>query len=581
MKKKTTVKNTLFYLKKTYRYAKESKKYLYLFLIGSIFLCVINVAVPILASKQIINLTNEFFSQLILVTFVIFGIEILRNLGNLLNAFFFNKYFYTVKKNMQLEVANKTLQVKTAVLQEHSSGVFIERISNDTDMLANIFIEIIDYATYILSVIGVLISMLFLNIAIFCLYLGFVILLFFSQKYAAKKIQEKNRLYKEKRDTSAGFISELVRGAKDIKLLHAEKSFLNKASYYMDDLKEANYSLAKTRFTFHFLNGDLRDILDLLIILLGVYLISQQELEVATMLIVFSYRGQIISISSELERIFEILKQFELASERVFEIIEGNTFPKETFGSKHLAKAQGLISFQNVSFHYENDDDVLHDISFVIKPNETVSFVGKSGSGKSTIFNLIAALYKPNKGRILLDGIPLDELDKDSIRQNISVISQNPYIFNMSIKENLRIIKEDATEEEITEACKLASLHDFIMTLKDGYDTIVGEGGVTLSGGQRQRLAIARALLLKTEIILFDEATSALDNETQREIQESIRNMQGIYTILIIAHRLSTVVHSDRLILVDDGKIIGMGTHEELLKTNEMYKTLYHLELKK
>ena len=230
---------------------------------------------------------------------------------------------------------------------------------------------------------------------------------------------------------------------------------------------------------------------------------------------------------------------------------------------------------------YENDDDVLHDISFVIKPNETVSFVGKSGSGKSTIFNLIAALYKPNKGRILLDGIPLDELDKDSIRQNISVISQNPYIFNMSIKENLRIIKEDATEEEITEACKLASLHDFIMTLKDGYDTIVGEGGVTLSGGQRQRLAIARALLLKTEIILFDEATSALDNETQREIQESIRNMQGIYTILIIAHRLSTVVHSDRLILVDDGKIIGMGTHEELLKTNEMYKTLYHLELKK
>ena len=293
-----------------------------------------------------------------------------------------------------------------------------------------------------------------------------------------------------------------------------------------------------------------------------------------------SYVAQLLASLNMVSNVFMSFTRSEASLSRVKEVMETESEIKDTGDPENIVE-NGSISFQNVSFHYENDDDVLHDISFVIKPNETVSFVGKSGSGKSTIFNLIAALYKPNKGRILLDGIPLDELDKDSIRQNISVISQNPYIFNMSIKENLRIIKEDATEEEITEACKLASLHDFIITLKDGYDTIVGEGGVTLSGGQRQRLAIARALLLKTEIILFDEATSALDNETQREIQESIRNMQGIYTILIIAHRLSTVVHSDRLILVDDGKIIGMGTHEELLKTNEMYKTLYHLELKK
>ena len=174
----------------------------------------------------------------------------------------------------------------------------------------------------------------------------------------------------------------------------------------------------------------------------------------------------------------------------------------------------------------------------------------------------------------------ITSLDKKSIRGNLSIISQNPYIFNMSIKENFTIIKEDVTEKEIIEACKKACLHDFIITLKDGYNTLLGESGVTLSGGQRQRLAIARALVQKTEIILFDEATSALDNETQKEIQESIENMQGEYTILIIAHRLSTIINSDRLILIDNGKVLGEGTHEELLKSNKIYQKLYNLELK-
>ena len=161
----------------------------------------------------------------------------------------------------------------------------------------------------------------------------------------------------------------------------------------------------------------------------------------------------------------------------------------------------------------------------------------------------------------------------------MSIITQNPYIFNFSIKENLKLVKENMTDEEMIDVCKTACLHDFIMTLPDGYDTLVGEGGLTLSGGQRQRLAIARALLKKTEIILFDEATSALDNETQNEIQKAINNMKGEYTILIIAHRLSTVIDSDRIIMIEDGKVIDEGTHEKLLKSNEAYQKLYKKEL--
>ena len=579
-KKKVKLSNIFNYLKKTYQYAKQDKKYLFFFLIGSILLSVINVVAPLLSARQILYLTNEFCTQLFAVTLLIFGTEVCRNVCIHINNYFINKYFYSVKKNIQLDVSSKILQIQTGVLQANSSGTFIERAGNDTDTLSDIFIQGIDYLTYLISVIGVLFSILFLNTAIFFLYLLFVVLLFFAQKFAAKKIQEKNKIRKKKRDIASGFISELVRGAKDIKLLNAEISFLNKTDQVIQELGEANYSWARTRSWFRFLNGDLRDLLDLGILLLGIYFITHKELEVATMLIILSYRGHIISISSNLEHFYDIIKQFELAAERIFEILEGEKYPKEVFGNKHISKIEGNIAFKNVFFGYEEDDMVLKNISFQIHPNETVSFVGKSGSGKSTIFNLISALYKPNAGEITFDGIPLNQLDKTSIRKNMSVISQNPYIFNMSIRENLTIIKEDLTENEMIEACKMACLHDFIMTLKDGYDTVVGEGGVTLSGGQRQRLAIARALILKTEIILFDEATSALDNETQHEIKKSIQNMQGEYTILIIAHRLSTVINSDRLILIDDGRVVGEGTHQELLKNNSIYQKLYELELK-
>ena len=382
-----------------------------------------------------------------------------------------------------------------------------------------------------------------------------------------------------KKESSLGMVGELVRGSRDIKILNAEDSFLKKTDATLVDTNIANYDLDKCRIRINFINNFFRDSLNALIIFIGIYYLVNQRLEVATALIIVSYRSQIMNISNNIAFFLEDIKNFELAAERILEIIDSNKFPKEHFGTKHLDKVEGFIEFKNVSFGYEENVPVLKEISFKIHPNETVSFVGKSGSGKSTIFNLITNLYNPDKGEILFDGIPLTSLDKDSIRGNLSLISQNPYIFNMSIRENLTIIKDDLTEEEMIDACKMACLHDFIISLKDGYDTIVGEGGVVLSGGQKQRLAIARALVLKTEIILFDEATSALDNETQYEIQQSIANMQGEYTILIIAHRLSTVINSDRILLIDDGKIVGEGTHHELLENNLIYQKLYKLEL--
>lgn len=580
VKEKKKFINMFGSLKKTYQFAKKDKKYLIYFLIGSILYCTISVVAPLLSAKRIVSLTGELWNQLIFITFAILFIELLRNTIRYFNNCFINRFFYSVKKSIQLEVAKETLKLTMDTLNSNSSGIFIERINNDSSTLADIFVIIVDYLTFLVSNIGIFISIFFLNKIIFLIYFFFLLILFIGQKCAAEKIQAKRKIMKKKQEETSGFVSELVRGAQDIKILNAEKSFLYTTEKKIDDLGNSNLNVNRTRARFQILNGSFRDILDFLVMMSGIGFILQGNLEVATMLIILSYRGNIMSISSNFEHFLDNLKRFSLSAEKIFEVIENSKFPKEIFGTKKIAKAKGNIEFQNVNFRYDESQDVLKKISFTIHPNETVSFVGKSGSGKSTIFSLIAGLYHPQEGNILLDGIPIAELDKSSIRGNLSIISQNPYIFNMSIKENLQIIKEDLTEEEMVDACKMACLHDFILTLKDGYDTIVGESGVTLSGGQRQRLAIARALVQKTEIIMFDEATSALDNETQAEIQKSIQNMQGEYTILIIAHRLSTVVNSDRILLVDDGKIVASGSHTELLKKNKIYQNLYELELK-
>ena len=436
------------------------------------------------------------------------------------------------------------------------------------------------WISYIITNVGVLFTVFVLNKYLFVYALISSIVVFIINRKRIAKQYEVQKELKVLQESKTGLTSELVRGIRDIKVLNANNTILKQINEKIEETTKKEVKIINIRNFYNYIENNTRAISDLGFIIIGCFLYNKTLLTIPTFVIIYNYQSKIKNLLTGMVQLSEYNKKFSVYANRVFVIIDNVKFKKEKFGNVEIKKLDGNIIFENVSFGYDKTK-IINDMSFEIKPNERIAFVGKSGTGKTTIFNLITRLYKSNKGKILLDGNNINDLTCSTIRDNMSIITQNPYIFNFSIKENLLMAKENATMKEIREACKMACIDDYIMSLPDKYNTMVGENGVILSGGQKQRIAIARALLMKTEIILFDEATSALDNETQSKIQEAINNLKGEYTILIVAHRLSTIIDSDRIFVVEDGKIVDSGSHRELLKKSEIYKNLYNKDLTK
>ncbi len=567
--------------RKALQYAKKQKKQFILYLIGNVTLTIIGAITPLLGAKQLLYITDGLLEKLLIISICLLSIEIISNLARYSSRKHAQLFSREVAKNIQIELAKQVLKIESSDLDKKSSGVIIDRLTKDTTHISDIFIEVTFSFTDLITNIGILFAIFIINKWIFLYYVIAITIIFFLEKTRIRKFNERDKAFRKLSEQNTGFVGELVRGLRDIKVLNAGKSFLKLTEEKINSSNEEKFKMSSVTRKYTLLINTVKDTLDFLLILIFILMINKKYLTIEAAIVVYMYRGKVFNLLTLFSNALEWYKDFNLSASRVFEIIDSDTFRKEEFGKKHIDKVKGQFEFRNVHFGYNENKEILKGISFKIKPKETVSFVGKSGAGKSTIFALLAKMYTINKGDILIDGISIKDLDEDTIRGNISIITQNPYIFNMTIRQNLEIIKDKLTEEDMIEACKTAELHDFIMSLPDGYDTLVGEGGITLSGGQRQRLAIARALVQKTEIILFDEATSALDNETQLSIQNAINNMKNKYTILIIAHRLSTIINSDCIMVIDDGKISNIGTHKELLKIDKEYKRLYELDIEK
>jgi len=314
------------------------------------------------------------------------------------------------------------------------------------------------------------------------------------------------------------------------------------------------------------------------ILLTAIFLIQNEITTIGVTLGILSFTWSGLEAFLCLGDTIQGTKEASVCSGRMLEIVDESVYPKEHFGDATIESFRGEIEFKHVNFGYKKDEMLFKDLNFKIEAGQSVGIVGKSGQGKSSIINLINKLFDVNKGKILLDGVDIQTLSEDTIRNNVSVVSQSPYIFDLSIKQNLELVKPDATMDEMVDACKKAYIYDFIMSLDKQFDSIIGENGVQLSGGQKQRLAIARALLRNSKILLLDEATSALDNESQEKIKSAINNMKKEKTIVIVAHRLTTVMDCDRILFIDDNTIKADGTHSELMKCCPAYKKLYNTE---
>lgn len=569
------------YVKKCYPYFKREKKALIILIIISLIISIFNSFGPALMAKVLDYATSSRLDEALKYLLFVVGLALVID--------FFDKIVFTrnytkiqesITNNIKKDVISSYFEIDNKELLKTSSGIFLTRITSDPDNIINAFDAVRGNFTKILSNIFVFIYIFHINFVLGIITIIGTICVYLVEKSAMDKWNAYRKRRNKLRDRNTTIINEGLKGTHDIKLLNIVEHFKNKVSGNLDELCNDTVGSIKVDSGYVFLRTIVVYTFTTVLIVLSIYFVKFDVIKVSSLIAIFMYKDRLFTSILYLAWTERQLKEFSLSAERIFEVIDHSKFNIEHYGNKRVNELSGKIEFKNVYFKYEKDS-VLKGVSFNIEPKDTVAIVGKSGSGKTTIVNLISKIYEVDKGSILLDGNNINDLDKYSIRNNISVISQKPYLFNMTIKENLLLVSPNASQKQIENVCKICELHDYIMSLPKKYNTLVGEGGVTLSGGECQRVAIARALLMKTNIILFDEATSALDNETQENIQKAINNISSEYTMIIIAHRLSTIKNCNKIIVIDDGKVSGIGTHNELYKNNEIYKSLYEKELRR
>lgn len=568
------------YVKKCYPYFKREKKALIILIIISLIISIFNSFGPALMAKVLDYATSSRLDAALKYLLFVVGLALVID--------FFDKIVFirnytkiqeSITNNIKKDVISSYFEINNKELLKTSSGIFLTRITSDPDNIIDAFDAVRGNFTKILSNIFVFIYIFHINFVLGIITVIGTISVYLVEKSAMDKWNAYRKRRNKLRDRNTTIINEGLKGTHDIKLLNIVEHFKNKVSGNLDELCNDTVGSIKVDSGYVFLRTIVVYAFTAVLIVLSIYFVKFDVIKVSSLIAIFMYKDRLFTSILYLAWTERQLKEFALSAERIFEVIDHSKFKLEHYGNKRVNELSGKIEFKNVYFKYEKDS-VLKGVSFNIEPKDTVAIVGKSGSGKTTIVNLISKIYEVDKGSILLDGNNINDLDKYSIRNNISVISQKPYLFNMTIKENLLLVSPDASQKQIENVCKICELHDYIMNLPKKYNTLVGEGGVTLSGGECQRVAIARALLMKTNIILFDEATSALDNETQENIQKAINNISSEYTMIIIAHRLSTIKNCNKIIVIDDGKVSGIGTHNELYKNNEIYKSLYEKELR-
>ncbi|EEL86797.1 ABC transporter ATP-binding protein [Bacillus cereus] len=554
----------------------------FLFLVGA---TVTEMMGPFLI-KQFLDehLVPGNFEQSALVTlFVLYIIaHLLKVLFTYLDLLYFQNIAFKIVQDMRVEVYEHVQKLSLSFFDRTPIGTLVSRITNDTEAIKDFYVSVLStFVKNVVFLVGILVAMFLLDVklALFSLILipiMFAIMVLYQRKSAAFYLEVRNQL-----SILNAKLNESIQGMNIVQVFRQEKRMRKE----FEEVNNKHFSAGRRTLKLDALL--LRPATDLvhivaIALVLGLFGIDalKSPVEVGVLYAFVNYIHRFFQPVNEMMMKLSFFQQALVSSSRVFHLMDDKDLAPVQMGSEQPRVVNGEIQFKDVTFSYDGKRDVLKNVSFHVKPGQTVAFVGHTGSGKSTIMNLLMRFYNIKSGNIVIDGVDLEKFEEQEIRKKIGLVLQDAFLFAGNVKQNIRMYNEEITDEEIEEAAKFVQANTFIEKLPEQYDTEVVERGAAFSSGQRQLIAFARTIATNPKVLVLDEATANIDTETEEAIQTALQQMRKGRTTIAIAHRLSTIQDADQIFVMHEGRIVESGTHQELLSKQGLYYNMYLLQNK-
>ncbi len=582
-------------MRSVWRLIKFTKKYSYLLILTGVAILgvtAVNLFVPwcirdvtrILtetASEQAAGAVSGVLEQIFRIAFSLGIAYVIKMLLRFCQSYLSHVASWNVVAQLRTMVYSHLQKLSLSYYSDKQTGQLMSRVMNDTALLEQMVAHSIpDVASNIFVLIGVVVLLMLINWQLALLVMIPIPLIFILTYWFSTRVRPYFRKAQQDIADLNAALQDNLSGIREIQAFNQQVPERDKIEGKAKKHAKSILHALRLSAVFHPSVEFCASVGTVIVIAVGGSLAIQGAMSAADVVGFIAYLTMFYAPIEVLARVAEEFQQAVAGSERIFEVLDTEPDIVDKPGARKLRECKGNIAFENVCFSYDENTPILDRVSFEVKAGQMLAIVGPTGVGKSTTINLLARFYEPDSGEILVDGENISDLTIASLRDHMSIVLQDVFLFNGTIAENIAYGFKNATPEQIVEAAKIARIHDYIEELPEGYNTTIGERGVRLSGGQKQRISIARAVLRNAEILVLDEATAAVDMETEAEIQAAIQNLVGTRTVIVIAHRLSTVRRADRIIVLSDGVIAESGTHEELLEKDGLYSSLCKSNLK-